>query len=422
MRGSAAIPRGLGPVLALMLALPGCGGGSAAGGNTIRVAAVYPLSGPVAVDGIDEYDGVRVAADLINAAGGVGGRKIDLVRADAPSAATAAGAVDRAIDSGINVLIGTNGSTISLPATKRASERGAFYLETGAVADSITARGLPGVLRTVATGSTLGRNAASFAHDFIMPGLKLDPRTARTVVLFENDTYGSSVGYGAINAATDLGMNVVDTIPYDPTRTDFNNLATKVAGDKPDVILTASYLEDALAFRRASIGKVKVKTIVGTSSAYCRQDFGDALGADAVGLWASDKPDEAINEGGLTPAARDLLHRASAAFSTLTKGRSMTSSAAAGFVGAWVLFHDILPHAPSLSRDDLWKAAMALDLPAGSEINGAGIKFADKGQVDMGQNLRAVSVIWEWVAVGKRQVVFPPAYAQTTPRILPIRT
>ena len=422
MRGTAAVTRALTCVVVLALVLPGCGGSGGAGSNTIRVAAVYPLSGPVAVDGIDEYDGVRVAADLVNASGGVGGKKIDLVRADAPNAAAAPAAVDKAIDSGINVLIGTNGSTISLPATKRASERGALYLETGAVADSITARGLPGVLRTVATGSTLGRNAATFAHDFIMPGLKLNPASARTVVLFENDTYGSSVGYGAINAATDLGMNIVDTIPYDVTRTDYNNLATKVAADKPDVILTASYLEDALAFRRAGIGKVKVKTIVGTSSAYCRQDFGDALGADAVGLWASDKPDEAINEGGLAPAARDLLHRAEAAYRTLTKGRSMTSSSAAGFVGGWVLFHDILPHSATLRRDDLWKAAMALDLPAGSEINGAGIKFADRGQVDMGQNRRAVSVIWEWVAVGKRQVVFPPAYAQTTPRILPIRT
>jgi len=383
---------------------------------------VYPLTGPVAVDGVEEFDGVRVAADLANAAGGIGGKKIELVRADAPTAAAAAGAVDRAIDGGTRVLIGTNGSTISIPATKRASERGAFYLETGAVADSITARGLPGVVRTVATGSTLGRNAASFAHDFIMPGLKLDPTAARTVVLFENDTYGSSVGYGAITQATALGMNIVDTIPYDPTKTEFGNLATKVAADRPDVILTASYLEDALAFRRASIGKVKVKSIIGTSSAYCRQDFGDALGADAVGLWASDKPDEDINEGGLAPAARDLLHRAVAAYAALTNGRRMTSSAAAGFVGAWILFHEILPRSSSLGRDDLWRAAMALDLPAGSEINGAGVKFSGSGEVDMGQNLRAVSVIWEWVSVRKRQVVYPPAYAQAKPVVLPIRT
>src|SRR5918993_361717 len=40
----------------------------------VRVGAIYPLSGTQGMGGIDEYHGVRVAAELVNAEGGVGGR------------------------------------------------------------------------------------------------------------------------------------------------------------------------------------------------------------------------------------------------------------------------------------------------------------------------------------------------------------
>jgi hypothetical protein len=63
---------------------------------------------------------------------------------------------------------------------------------------------------------------------------------------------------------------------------------------------------------------------------------------------------------------------------------------------------------------------MAVDLPAGSEINGAGIRFAPASSPDAGQNERAVGVVSEWVAPGRRAIVYPPAFAQEQPRLLPL--
>jgi branched-chain amino acid transport system substrate-binding protein len=385
------------------------------------VGAVYPLSGSQA-EGADELAGVKVAADLVNADGGVRNRSIEITPQDAPGEADGARAVDRLVDQGINVIIGTYGSTQSLTASARASQRGATYLETGAVADAVTGRGLPGILRTVATGSTLGRNGARWAHDFIIPGFKLSPATARIAVLFEGDQYGAAVGYGSIDEASLLGLNVVDTIKYDSRSANYDALASRVSADKADLVLTAAYLEDAVAFRRAAVAQhIPLKSIIGTSSAYCRQDFGDILGPDAVGLFASDKPDENFNESGLNPAAKDLLHRAVVAYHGRF-GKTMTAAAISGFVGGWVMFHDIMPRSASTSRADLMRAATALDLPQGTEINGAGVKFADASQPDAGQNRRAVSVIWEWVGLRKRAVVYPPNYAQQAPQILSIAT
>ena len=406
----------------LLVAVAACQApGVGVGGATLKIGAVYPLSGPQA-EGSEELAGVRAAAEVINHSGGVGGRQVEIVSADAPSATDGARAVDRLLDQGIHVIIGTYGSTQALTASARASERGATYLETGAVADSITGRGLPGILRTVATGSTLGRNGARWTQSFLLPGFGLTPASARIVILFEGDTYGSAVGYGAIDEADALGLNVVDTVKYDAATADYDQLADRILQDRPDIILTASYLEDGVAFRRAAVAHhIPVKTIVGTSSAYCHPQFGDLLGQDAVGLFASDKPDEDFREEALSGDARTVLKQAKAAFRARTGG-SMTAAGIAGFVGGWVMFHDILPHARSTSRDDVVSAALALDLPVGSEINGAGVKFAGPGEPDAGQNRRAVSVIWEWVGVRQRAVVYPPTYASAAPQILAVAT
>jgi branched-chain amino acid transport system substrate-binding protein len=401
--------------------LQACGNSDsgAAGGELLRIGAVYPLTGSQA-DGANELRGVQLAAQLVNQDGGVRGRQVAIVVENAPSADVATAAVDRLIDRGISVIVGTYGSTQSLTASARASARGATYLETGAVADAITARGLPGVLRSVATGSTLGRNAARFAHDFVIPSLGLAVSDARVVVMFEGDQYGSSVAYGSLDEANRLGLKVVDTIKYDPAHTDFSQLAAAVAADQPDLILTAAYLEDAVAFRRAALAShLSVRSIIGTSSAYCRQDFGDLLGQDAVGLFASDKPDVTVNPAGLRPEGRQLLQRVSSAYFA-RHGQGMTAEAVAGFVGGWVLLHKILPSAASLRRADIWRAAMSLDIPAGTEINGAGVQFAPEGQADAGQNRRAASVIWEWLRARHIAVVDPPAYAQESPKILPV--
>jgi branched-chain amino acid transport system substrate-binding protein len=402
----------------VVLGAAGCGR-VAAGTSSLRVGAVYPLSGSQA-EGREELNGVRMAADFVNAAGGVRGRKIDIHAEDAPSSNEAAAAVDRAIDGGATILLGTYGSTQSMPASARASARGATYLETGAVADAVTGRGLPGVLRTVATGSTLGRKAAIFTRDYVLPGLGLTPATARTVVLFEGDSYGSAVGYGAIDEAGAAGFNVVDTIKYDLATADYNQLAAQVDADRPDVVLTAEYIQDAVAFRRAALARhMKVRALVGTSASYCHQQFGNELGPDAVGLFASDKPAGSINPAGLLPEARALWQRATTEY-TARYGKEMSAAAISGFVGGWVMFHEILPRATTASRADVWKAAMALDLPEGSEINGAGVRFASEGQSDQGQNRRAVSVIWEWVGLRHRAVVYPPAYATAAFQVLPI--
>jgi hypothetical protein len=189
---------------------------------------------------------------------------------------------------------------------------------------------------------------------------------------------------------------------------------------KPDAVLVAGYVPDAIAFRRETLRQhVTPAAMIGTSSAFCMPAFGDPLGEKAVGLFASDKPDTSFDPAALRPAARHLLAQAKAAYAH-TYQKPMTASAVAGFVAGWILFHDVLPHAASLAPSAIRKAALSVNLPYGSEINGAGVKFAGPGAPDEGQNLRAISVIWQWQRPGHAAIVYPPAYANAKPIRIPL--
>ena len=107
-----------------------------------------------------------------------------------PEAARAA--VDRLIDTyHVPAIVGTYGSTLAEAAAARANQRHVVYWETGAVADQIT-MGRPYVFRTVATGSTLGREAVDFTSSMLVPASGERVRLSRWPWPLGNLAIGSS--------------------------------------------------------------------------------------------------------------------------------------------------------------------------------------------------------------------------------------
>src|SRR5258708_36342882 len=69
---------GAGAALLPLLAACGSGSGAAQQPSPLRIGALFPLSGSVKADAADEYLGARIAADMVNGAGGVAGRQVQL--------------------------------------------------------------------------------------------------------------------------------------------------------------------------------------------------------------------------------------------------------------------------------------------------------------------------------------------------------
>jgi branched-chain amino acid transport system substrate-binding protein len=416
------------------------GGCTKASEPPIRIGAVYPLSGSQGPGGRDEYRGVNLATAFVNQAGGVDGRPVDLVPLDVPSGDAAPGAVQTLAAKDVRFVLGSYGSTISEPAATAATRRGMLFWETGAVGGMVgwsesgggyaeasepmapTEASTHGLFFRVApTGSVLGRSAIDFIADELAPRLHRSPSSLRFAVAYVDDVYGSAVADGALAELRKRGLELAGAFGYDPVSPDMPNLVHKIAASNANVLFVAAYLQDGVALRREIVRQhVPLLANIGTSSSYCMPQFGRRLGPDALGLFASDKPDaDSIGTQGLTPGAVSLLERARAAYRE-RYGSEMSAPALAGFSAAWALLHDVLPRANAITPSAVASAAVSTRLAEGSLPNGSGLDFAPASAPDAGTNLRAATVIWEWVGVDDRAVVWPPRFATTSIRPIPI--
>lgn len=374
---------------------------------SVVIGAIYPTGGAQGPGGIEEYRGVELAAEYVNHDGGVRGRRLDLRLVPVEHREQAPSAVDALADDGIDVIVGSYGSTISLPAATAAARRGLVFWETGAVGElPMPTSAARHAFRFPASGEVLGRNAVAFVRDRL--GL---PNEMRYTVAYVDDVYGRSVGLGAIAEVNDSGLELAARLPYDVHTADYEDLVERIEIARTDVLVVASYLDDAVALRRAVVRRgVPLRANIGTSSSYCMLQFGALLGDDAVGLFASDKPDgAAVDARDLAAPAADALRWARRTYEQRHRA-AMTAPALTGFAGALGLFRHVLRGAKSISRSDVMRAAQAVDLPRGGLPDGSGLRF-DAGPEGVYANQRATNVIWEWVAPGRRAVVWPPEVA-----------
>lgn len=388
--------------------------------SPIPVGAVYPTGGSHGMGGVDEYRGALLAAELINGDGGVGGRPVRLVPRAADSAEAAPGAVKQVVEAGASVVLGSYGSTISLPAAEAASRLDAVFWETGAVGelDAEVAAGKR-FFRVVPTGERLGEEAVAFTEEQLLP--RLDAAGARYGVAYVDDVYGRTIGRGAMAEIARRGVRLAGEFPYRLDEVDYDRLARRIERSGTDVLVVAAYLGDGIALRRAMVrAGTPLLASIGTSSSYCMPAFGAALGQDAVGLYASDKPDgEMLDPSALDDEAAAALRWARDEHRRRWGGE-MTAPTLSGFASAWALFRHVLPAAETLTPEGIASAARSVRLPEGSLPNGSGLHLAPPGHPQAGSNLRATSVIWEWVRPETRAIVWPPALATSPIVPLPI--
>jgi branched-chain amino acid transport system substrate-binding protein len=406
------MPRFAGLILLVLIPMSACVD-VLSGSQELVIGAVYPLSGPQGAGGRQELSGLQAALHLAQREGALRRPvRVQVESALTPDAARSA--VDKLITQyQAPIIAGTYGSTLAEAAAAEADQRHVVYWESGAVADQVTQH-RDYVFRTVATGMTLGDIAVRFTHDVLLPAAKLGPGQARAVIVSEDDVYGQSVAAGEQQLARELDIAVADRVRYDAHRYDPVAIAARVASSHPDYLWDVSYIKDGIAIWQALKARnLKLRAAVGTSSAFCMDEFSQALGEDAVGVYAADKPDDQVNPAALSSSASALLGQAKKEY-----GSNMSIPAVAGFVAGWTLFHDVLPQLKNgVTPNSVRTAAYKLDQPLGSSINGGGVKFAPPNSANAGQNLRAPSVVGQWQHVGQMHVVYPQAFATAQPII-----
>ena len=400
---------------------------------SLRIGVVLPLSGMPAELAGQERLGIQLAADLANTDGGVAGRRIVLDVRDVSDASAAPQVVAAFKAEGASVVVGSYASDLSMAVSSATADAGLVYWESGAVADQLTGRGLPLVFRVGADGARLGTNSATFAATELAPLLGKTASDLRVTIVAANDDYARSVADAAQTGIATSRAVLAARIDYNLYLPDWPTVLDKLVASRPDVVILAAHIPDGEAFRRAMISaNVHVGALIGSTMAQCVGDFGEELGPDAVGVFASDRPTGGFNPNALTPAARALYERFATAWLAAGSSGQPSEEGLAGFSAAWALFHDVLPTAHGFDPASIAATARSMSLPDGSLPNGSGLRFSSD-PARLGQNELAAAVVWQWHAgVGPAPTggtiaatsvtVWPPQFATSPidPTLVPL--
>ncbi|MBA4789949.1 MAG: ABC transporter substrate-binding protein [Rhizobiales bacterium] len=260
--------------------------GAAQAQAPVKIGVVLPLSGPNAQFGINSRTGIEMAADAINAAGGIkslGGAKIELVVADVPSPNTAAAATQRLISQDQVVgVVGAFVSSITLAASE-VTERAGVPMITHSFADQITSRGYKYIFQVSAKATTYGKAQFDYAVDLAK---QAGAPSEKVAIFYEDTAYGTAQAKGLREAAKAAGITPAIDEAYPLGITDVAPLINKLRASKADIVFPVSYFNDALQIIRAMRQQQIEMPTVGGAAGYIIPDFKKGLGPYAEGVFS----------------------------------------------------------------------------------------------------------------------------------------
>ena len=200
------------------------------------------ISEAQAVAGSSIAPAAQLAADEINAKGGVDGRKVEIVvYDDHSSSADAVRAFQRAVsEDKVNAVIASYISEVVLAIEPWAGRLKTLMITPGAASDVITqniAKDYENNKYTFhgyLTSSALAGLVCDAAKDLLV-----DPYKMKTAVIVSEDaawTTPLDAGYEA--CLPKIGLKVLDHIRFSPDTTDFTPIFNKIEGLRPDVMIT----------------------------------------------------------------------------------------------------------------------------------------------------------------------------------------
>jgi branched-chain amino acid transport system substrate-binding protein len=231
-------------LLTLVMLISIAAGCSKADSNEIKIGINYELSGPVASYGQSSVDGIMLAIDEVNAAGGVNGKKIVPVEYDNKSEPSEAVIVANRLISQDKVLaiLGPATSGAFKSEISVAEKEKIPVLSGSATADDVTVDASGNVkkyaFRICFADSYQGAAMADFAAN------KLGAKKAVLITDTSSD-YAKGLAENFTAQFTANGGTVVGKESYVAKDTDFNAILTKINTLDYDVIYIPGYYEEA---------------------------------------------------------------------------------------------------------------------------------------------------------------------------------
>jgi len=375
--------------------------GTVAQADTIKIGAINPYSGALALYGEECARGYQLAIDEANAKGGVLGKQIELVKGDASNPQQAIAAVQRlATSEGVDIFTGTYISAVSNAASDAAAQYQKLYWDTNALAQELTQRGLPNFVRSGPYALNFAEVSANAVTGLIAPALGKQPGQITVWIDHEDSIYGTSIAQKQKELLEKAGVKVAAVDAHSVKAIDLTDSVLRAKQANPDVWINTGYVPDnnlLLRTMRDQGFNPAAIILVGTGDTF---ETKDALGPDMLNgilVVGYPEPDQSEAYG---PGAHAYL----AAYKKKYEKDPIAPQSMTAYTGLKILLEAVAA-AGSTDMAKVRAAAGKMDKPLSSYATGYGVKFDETFQ-----NTRASPTVKQWQG-GKVVTVFPTAAA-----------
>ena len=404
---------GLLSAAAMSVALAGV---ASAQDKTVKIGAIFPLSGNAASAGVHGKAAIETAVEIINSGNpalgnlpltknaglkGLGGAKIEVVFADNQgSPAVGQNQALRLItEEKVVALTGAYQSGVTLTASAIAEKYGIPFVNGESVAANLTERGFKWFFRTTPVASDFAKIYLEFLKDMKAGGQKVD----NIAIVHENTEYGTSVANVITGVFKENGLPIAQDIAYSANTTDVQSQVLQLKDKKPDVVIMISYTSDAILYSKTFQAlDYKPPMMIADNSGYSDPSTLKAVGKQIQGIF--NRSSFAIGAAGTPTFLINEIYKKKSG------GDDLDDTAARQMQGFFVLV-DAIDRAGSTEPAKIQAALKATDLKPDQLIMGyKGVKFDDKGQ-----NILAAGLVIQ-LQDGENYVpVWPKQLAKTAP-------
>jgi branched-chain amino acid transport system substrate-binding protein len=242
-----------------------------------------PITGPNAATGAQMKNGTQQAADDINAAGGILGKKISVDFGDDVSDPKQGVSVaNNFVGDGVKFVIGHYNSGVTIPASEVYHENGILEITPASTNPTVTERGLWNIFRTCGRDDQQGRVAGAYILKHYK-GKK---------IAFVNDktTYGKGLADETLKTIKAGGMKEVLNEGINTGEKDYSALISKIKQSGADLVYFGGlYTEAGLIVRQMRDQGVKAPLMGGDG--ITSDEFATVGGPGVVGSLMTYGPD-----------------------------------------------------------------------------------------------------------------------------------
>ncbi|WP_306205803.1 amino acid ABC transporter substrate-binding protein [Actinoplanes sp. RD1] len=265
--------------------LAACGSGGESGGDgPIKVGISLPLTGDFSEPGKGVQQGYEAWAKIVNDAGGLLGRQVELTILDDQSSADRVVAdYEQLIGSDqVDLVVGPFSTRLVVPSARVASEYGMLFVEPAGAAAEVFTQGFKNLFYAA---PAVANDHYNHLAEYIL-GLPADQRPKTAAYAAMDDPFAQGTAYGLKARLEAGGVKTVVNEVYPPNTTDFGSIAAKIAASKADVVVGGSQYQDGVNLIVALQQLSYQPKLAAFSTAPTNPEFAAAIGNKTEGILA----------------------------------------------------------------------------------------------------------------------------------------